>query len=285
MEVVVDEQDCEHRFDYSKVYWNSRLNTEHTRLTRKFNQGEAVCDVMAGVGPFAIPAGKKGIFVWANDLNPHSYDSMLSGIGRNKVGRLVTPFNMDGRKFIQYAADELRRSPYRPVTIRGNVSLQDEKRLRRQFKTGQSTSSPPARFKIPKPESPKPWEKTITCPPTFDHFVMNLPGTAIEFLDAFVGVYADQESLFHPNTNRRLPMIHVYCFSSHSKEIRIEHEDICRRISERIGFTISPEDRAGGSGDEKRELEIHNVRLVAPNKQMFCASFRLPEEVAFAKKT
>lgn len=290
MDVIVNEQDCDFRFDYSKVYWNSRLNTEHSRLVKKFNEGEAVCDVMAGVGPFAMPAGKKRIFVWANDLNPHGYESMVGGIQRNKVGRFVKPFNMDGRKFIRFAAEELHKSPPAEVTIKAKVPRHEQKRMQKeQSKSDQPSNSPhpqsPSR-KSPRSKSPKPEDKvTLTCPRTFDHFVMNLPATAIEFLDAFIGVYTGQESLFHPHTNRKLPMIHVYCFSTHSEEEHVEHVDICNRISEQIGFTISPEDRVGGSGNEDRELEIHNVRLVSPKKQMFCASFRLPEEVAFAKRT
>jgi tRNA (guanine37-N1)-methyltransferase len=51
----------------------------------KFRPGEAVCDVMAGVGPFAVPAGKKGVFVWANDLNPDSFASLGEAVERNKV--------------------------------------------------------------------------------------------------------------------------------------------------------------------------------------------------------
>ena len=85
MNVELKEQGCMFRFDYSKVYWNSRLETEHRRLVEKFREGEAVCDVMAGVGPFAIPAGKRKVFVWANDLNPDSYASLKEGIKRNKV--------------------------------------------------------------------------------------------------------------------------------------------------------------------------------------------------------
>ncbi|GME98428.1 unnamed protein product [[Candida] boidinii] len=50
------ESDCIFKFDFSKVYWNSRLSTEHGRLINEFKTNEAVCDVMAGVGPFAIPA-------------------------------------------------------------------------------------------------------------------------------------------------------------------------------------------------------------------------------------
>lgn len=85
LNVEVKEEECHFRFDYSKVYWNSRLNTEHRRLVEIFQPGDAVCDVMAGVGPFAVPAGKKKVFVWANDLNPESYASLEDNITRNKV--------------------------------------------------------------------------------------------------------------------------------------------------------------------------------------------------------
>ena len=87
MNVEVWEENCVFRFDYSKVYWNSRLSTEHKRLVDLFQPGEAVCDVMAGVGPFAIPAGKKQVFVWANDLNPDSCVSLQDAVRRNKVRR------------------------------------------------------------------------------------------------------------------------------------------------------------------------------------------------------
>lgn len=44
----------------SQVYWNSRLETEHKRLVSTFQPGEVVADIMAGIGPFAVPAGKQG---------------------------------------------------------------------------------------------------------------------------------------------------------------------------------------------------------------------------------
>lgn len=40
---------------------------------------------MAGIGPFAVPAGKKGVFVWANDKNPESYRYLEDAIRKNKV--------------------------------------------------------------------------------------------------------------------------------------------------------------------------------------------------------
>lgn len=50
-----------------------------------FKATDAVCDVMAGVGPFAMPAAKKGCNVYANDLNPVSYKYMLENAKLNKV--------------------------------------------------------------------------------------------------------------------------------------------------------------------------------------------------------
>lgn len=47
----------------AQVYWNSRLEKEHQRLVDEFRPGQVVVDVMAGIGPFAIPAAKKGCTV------------------------------------------------------------------------------------------------------------------------------------------------------------------------------------------------------------------------------
>lgn len=47
---------------------------------------------MAGVGPFSIPAAKKGAFVYANDLNPCSYQWLCENIKLNKVSAPPPPF-------------------------------------------------------------------------------------------------------------------------------------------------------------------------------------------------
>ncbi|KAG5519958.1 hypothetical protein PMAC_000235 [Pneumocystis sp. 'macacae'] len=83
-----NESDCHFKFDFSKVYWNSRLSNEHYRLVQLFQKGDAICDVFAGVGPFSIPAGKKGVIVFSNDLNPDTYCK-------------------DGRQFIRDSVHEL----------------------------------------------------------------------------------------------------------------------------------------------------------------------------------
>lgn len=101
MNACVKQHGCTFEFDFSKVYWNSRLQTEHQRIVDILKPGDIVCDVFAGVGPFAIPAAKKGCTVHANDLNPDSYNALKQNISINKVAAKVSAHNKDGREFLQ----------------------------------------------------------------------------------------------------------------------------------------------------------------------------------------
>ncbi|KAL9127211.1 MAG: hypothetical protein Q9217_003867 [Psora testacea] len=256
LNVEVTEEGCTYRFDYSKVYWNSRLNTEHRRLVDNFKPGEAVCDVMAGVGPFAIPAGKKRCWVLANDLNPDSFKSLKDSVKRNKqVDRFVTPSNEDGYSFIRGATRDLL-SQHVKVAITPRIA-----RSQRGY---------------PKREPLQ--RKIITRPRTFAHFILNLPASAITFLPSFIGVYARHEHLFAPRTEIRLPLIHVYCFNLKTDDNREAERSICEEIGQKIGHEVRP-----GNMEKEGEVSIWDVRDVAPHKRMFCASFRLPAEVAFRK--
>jgi tRNA (guanine37-N1)-methyltransferase len=89
------------QLDFSKVYWNSRLEFEHDSLVGTFAEGSIVADAMCGIGPFAIRAAlRKKCRVLANDLNPDSYQWLVRNIGLNKVSDNVQPFNLDAREFI-----------------------------------------------------------------------------------------------------------------------------------------------------------------------------------------
>ena len=61
------------------------MHTEHDRLVSIFKPEDVVADVFAGVGPFALPAAKKGCGVFANDLNPQSYKYLQQNVVDNKV--------------------------------------------------------------------------------------------------------------------------------------------------------------------------------------------------------
>ncbi len=290
LNVTVSEAGCEFRFDYSKVYWNPRLSTEHRRLVDMFKPGEAVCDVMAGIGPFAVPAGKKGVFVWANDLNPESYACLTDAVKLNHVGEFVRPFNEDGRRFIRDAAAQLLQEE-RVIEIK-------QKSPRDKKSNDATTVSAVAQLQIRQQENPSRGKKnnetvtvkTVAQPKVFQHYVLNLPASALTFLSSFVGLYENAQTAGAP-----MPIVHVYCFSTKDEMSPLDNSNgsagttrtdnasaeqkICAEISQQLGYTMRPGKIDGTPG----AVEIWDVRDVAPKKRMFCASFRLPEEVVFFK--
>ncbi|CAN0425635.1 unnamed protein product [Pylaiella littoralis] len=205
-EVVVKESGCSFRFDFAKVYWNSRLQTEHARLIKIIGQSEqwknkpaVVCDMMAGVGPFAVPLAKNGHRVFANDLNPDSYSALRDNGFRNKVAGRLTTSNECGRAFAR---------------------------------------------------------KLIRERQVFHHAILNLPDSALTFLDTFRGVDWKANGFEAP------PMVHVYCFSKAADP----KQDALDRANEVMGSSLT-----------QRKVKIHVVRDVAPNKPMLCLSFLAPD--------
>ncbi|XP_019846134.3 tRNA (guanine(37)-N1)-methyltransferase isoform X1 [Bactrocera dorsalis] len=87
-------------FDFSRVYWNPRLSTEHERITKMLNANDVLYDVFAGVGPFSVPAARKKCWVLANDLNPESFKWLQHNGKRNKCLTHMKTFNKDGRQFL-----------------------------------------------------------------------------------------------------------------------------------------------------------------------------------------
>ena len=57
------------------------------RLADLFFPGEVVVDLMAGIGPFAIPAARRRVTVHANDLNPQCAHYLRVNVRANKVSR------------------------------------------------------------------------------------------------------------------------------------------------------------------------------------------------------
>ncbi|XP_021725997.1 tRNA (guanine(37)-N1)-methyltransferase 1-like isoform X1 [Chenopodium quinoa] len=92
--------------------------------------------------------------------------------------------------------------------------------------------------------------------------VMNLPNDAVEFLDAFRGIFSNRTR----DRKLTLPKIHVYGFS--------KAEDPEFDFHERIRVALE---------EAAVAVEMRRVRAVAPGKWMLCASFVLPEKVAFSK--
>ncbi|MEQ2237295.1 tRNA (guanine(37)-N1)-methyltransferase, partial [Ilyodon furcidens] len=213
MVAKVKENGVTYEFDFSRVYWNSRLSTEHQRVVQLVKRGDTVFDVFAGVGPFAVPAARVGAKVLANDLNPESHRWLQHNCKLNKVESKVQTFNLDGRDFI--------RGPLKqelPALLKGESAV---------------------------------------------HVVMNLPGLALEFLDAFRGLLQ-----LEPPCEQNLPTVHCYGFSKDDNP----EADVVERASRSLGFPL--EDKCS----------VHFVRNVAPNKDMMCVRFTVPKEVLFCSE-
>jgi len=81
--VSVKENGCSFNFDFSKVYWNPRLSSEHERIVKLLDANSLLLDACAGVGPFSVPAGRK-CRVLANDLNPESFKWLKENCEKDK---------------------------------------------------------------------------------------------------------------------------------------------------------------------------------------------------------
>jgi tRNA (guanine37-N1)-methyltransferase len=258
-ETTTSESGCTFTFDFSKVYWNSRLHTEHGRLIEQFAVGSVVADAMAGVGPFAVPAAKKGAYVIANDLNPESAKWMIENRDRNKVSERLRIANIDAREFIRSAPLEAWTKPFVRSLPRSNKARERERKLA-QAMGGPAAAAFAAQAAAVPPE-----------PQTIDHYVMNLPDSALEFLDAFPGAFT--QLLEQPGYDRekvKLPLVHAHCFTRFL-EFETAREDINARASDRLEYDL----------DNVQDYNLHLVRRVAPNKDMYCLTFRLPAEVAY----
>ncbi|KAL4854364.1 tRNA (guanine(37)-N1)-methyltransferase [Chlorella vulgaris] len=257
METEVRQHGARFKLDFKQVYWNSRLEGEHYRLTQLFNPGEVVLDAMAGIGPFVIPAARKGCLVYANDLNPVSYKYLCTNISLNRLAGKVLPFNADGRAFIrQAAAGQLDLAAAETVLPADTKQSKQRNGQQKQQQKQQSAAS----TLVAQPDTQQQPVLSSSHPRVFHHIVMNLPASAVEFLDALNGSFCPQVW-----QGQQLPLVHVYAFAKGEQEL--------------AGVRARIEASLGGKLDE--EPKQHVVRDVAPGKIMLCLTFRVPASVAF----
>lgn len=125
------------KLDYGLVYWNSRLEHEHIRLVSQFQAGEVICDMFAGIGPFAIPAAQKGCIVYANDLNPDSIRYLKINAEVNKVDGYVCAYNTDAREFIS----QMMTVPKLEIELNDNTAILKACEQQQDKITNQDTES------------------------------------------------------------------------------------------------------------------------------------------------
>ncbi|WRT69767.1 uncharacterized protein IL334_006758 [Kwoniella shivajii] len=301
---TLNESNCTFTFDFSLVYWNSRLHHEHERLIDLFKPNSLVADVMAGVGPFVVPAAKRSCYVLGNDLNPEGVKWMRENRVKNHVENNLRIFEQDGAAFIQSSALEVWNSPFtasEPV-----VSMRKKQREERKKREAAAAAVPsrassqaqPIQTTImegissiteaigltkvttsPKKDQVKLSSPSLPEPPKIiQHYIMNLPDSALTFLYAYSGCFTPlltQASFIEKHGQNGegadMPMVHVYCFTREVEREKAE-PDILERASRYLSYPLT---------STSKDYLLHHVRSVAPNKDMYCLSFRLPREVAF----
>jgi tRNA (guanine37-N1)-methyltransferase len=213
------------RLDFRKVYWNSRLEAEHLRLVERWFKPG---DVIADA---------------------------MAGVG---------PFTVPAAKFrgCTILANDLNPDSYKWLKV--NIGINKVESLVSSFNLdGREFLRLIAsrEFSVGKLGA----EESQPEGPAVKHIIMNLPATAVEFLDALRGSF-DLDMW----RNDELPMVHVYAFVRAPVE-SVDH--LQARIEKALGCNLD------------FAPEFHQVRDVAPNKHMYCASFRVPKKAAFVTGT
>jgi len=191
--------------------------------------------------------------------------------------------NIDGREFIRTAPLQAWTQPFAPLPEPPALKRKKDKEARKareaaaaakNTKDDAADDPPTAALKqVSIARSPSS-EPIKLQPQMIDHFVMNLPASALEFLDAYNGCC--KPLLGQPDfpgvKEAKMPLIHTHCFTREVEESAAAEADICKRASGYLGYPVEP---------TMDGYHLHLVRSVAPNKDMYCLTFRLPREVAF----
>ena len=96
-ETVHREYGHEFALDITQVYFSPRLATERHRVVEQVEAGEHVFDMFAGVGPFVIPAARRGATAVGVDINETAIEYLRANAERNDVSDSVTAVTGDVR--------------------------------------------------------------------------------------------------------------------------------------------------------------------------------------------
>ena len=143
--------------------------------------------------------------------------------------------NEDARNFIRSSVLAVWETPF--PTYVPPLSNKEKNRRNREARGLVTPSTPSTSAPTPPASGPAP-----PSPPRrlINHFVMNLPASAIEFLDAYRGLYRNLYSNYGDEAREEvkrvgLPIVHCYCFT---KDIEGAEKDICEVSSNDSRFAL-----------------------------------------------
>lgn len=219
--VTLKENYATFKFDYTKSFWNSRLQGQREKFLTIVQPGQVILDAFAGVGPFSILACRNKCFAHANDHNPDCFKWMNENATLNKVQDRMKTYNLDARKFIMSVTENLIQ-----CELSGDAKL---------------------------------------CNQMYSHALMNLPETAVNFLDTFIGLFSQVPQSLRPNF--KLPTIHCYTFA--------EGEDLKANALSRVEKVLEC---------KLENPKVEWARDISTKKRQYLISFKLPEAIAYKEK-
>lgn len=215
-ETTVKENSCTFRLDFSKVYWNSRLETEHRRIIHLLKKDDILADAFCGIGPFALPAAKqrKCKKVYANDLNPSSVKYLRENAKLNNIGDTFISSCSCAREFL------------RRIVQKEEISI--------------------------------------------TRVLMNFPSGGPEFLDVFRGLYDGRDD------DPPMPTVHCYGFVKGLDDMD------SARMRARVALFGEGNENEGKTILSDAQIDVRDIRDVAPRKRQVCITFQVPKEIAYS---
>ncbi|KAL7532685.1 hypothetical protein ACHAXR_004782 [Thalassiosira sp. AJA248-18] len=251
MQVEVKEHGCRFQLDFARVYFNSRLQGEHARVVQQIVESSTTTTATTTNGKSIVVAdAMAGVGPFAIPLThvnaPHYH--------KTKIVCHANDLNPVSYDYLQKNAKLNKCFPDR-LTM---YNLDAREFIHKMNKDGVSV----------------------------DHFIMNLPQMAPEFLDAFRGWKFEKNnatttSACSSTDGTKRPLIHVHCFGEKARSPD-ETTRVERQVQERCEAALG----CRGCLEKKveNEFQVRVVRDVGPRKNMLCVSFRLPLEVAEVEK-
>ena len=203
--VLVKEHGCQFRFDYRLVYWNSRLATEHRRLVELIQPHDTVVDIFAGIGPFVISAAKR---------------AQQSAQADGEAGR------EEKQQPCHILAND--KNVHSFDALNDNVALNGVSGRLRTYNMDAREFVADVKQQLAEQRLPR-----------VDHVIMNLPATAIAFLDCLRGLYPHRAQPMAAGVETEeppCPVVHVYSFSNADDKVA----DVMSRIEAAIQHSLPP---------------------------------------------
>jgi len=91
-ETIYTENGIKFYVDIKKMYVNTRLSTERSRIADLVSDGDKILDLFAAYGAYSLNIAKnKDVYILASDLNSYAVEAMKRSLMMNKLRGVIDP--------------------------------------------------------------------------------------------------------------------------------------------------------------------------------------------------